>query len=368
VDAQFTQTKAVTRDLADRFIISDDGNARVRRLDPCTGLLETIAGTGSRAFGGDGGPALDAGLTPSDALVDAKGNLIVCDSDNDRIRIIDTTGVITTLVGTGVGGFSGDGGPATAAQINRPTGIEIDANGNLYIADFDNNAVRRVSGGIITTIAGTGTSGFNGDDIAATTANLANPSDIEIDAIGNVYIADFNNNRVRRVDPSGIITTVAGNGEAGATGDGGPATAARLFQPSDVKLDETGALWVTDSGNQRVRRFTVGGNIETVAGTGSRGYAGDGGPATGAAPAVPGAAPRPLLTAGAGHRSRQLRRACTRHHHHRLHQGGRRLPRLRRPHLHSRRRQGEEGLLRRVQVQDVAPGPRATTASQLHRR
>jgi sugar lactone lactonase YvrE len=281
VDAQFGQTKSVTRDLADRFIISDDGNAVVRRLDPCTGLLETIAGTGTRTYGGDGGPARDAGLTPSDALVDANGNLIVCDTDNDRVRIIDTTGVINTLVGTGVGGYSGDGGLATAAQIDRPTGIEIDAAGNLYIADFDNDAVRRVAGGVISTVAGTGVSGYNGDNIAATTATLNNPSDIEVDAAGNIYIADFNNHRIRRVDAAtGLITTVAGTGLAGDTGDGGPATAARLNQPSDVKLDETGALWVTDSANHRVRRFTIGGNIETVAGTGLRGFAGDGGPGT----------------------------------------------------------------------------------------
>jgi sugar lactone lactonase YvrE len=281
VDAQFGQVKSITRDLADRFVISDDGNARVRRLDPCTGLLETIAGSGSRAFAGDGGPALDAGLAPSDAVVDASGNIIVCDTDNDRIRIIDTTGVINTLVGTGVGGYSGDGGPATAAQIDRPTGIEIDTAGNLYIADFDNDVVRKVSGGVISTIAGTGTAGFNGDDIPATTAQLNSPADVEVDAAGNVYIADFNNHRIRRFDvATGNITTVAGTGVAGDSGDGGPATAARLNQPSDMKLDETGALWVTDLGNHRIRRFTVGGNIETVAGTGLRGYAGDGGLAT----------------------------------------------------------------------------------------
>jgi sugar lactone lactonase YvrE len=281
VDAQFGQVKSVTRDLADRFLISDDGSARVRRLDPCTGLVETVAGNGSRAFGGDGGQALDAGLAPSDAVVDASGNIIVCDTDNDRIRIIDTTGLINTLVGTGVGGYSGDGGLAKEAQIDRPTGIEIDAAGSLYIADFDNDVVRRVTGGIINTIAGTGVAGYNGDDILATTAQLNSPSDIEIDAAGNVYIADFNNHRIRRIDAAtGNITTVAGTGVAGDTGDGGLATAARLNQPSDMKFDETGALWVTDLSNHRVRRFTIGGNIETVAGTGLRGFAGDGGLAT----------------------------------------------------------------------------------------
>jgi hypothetical protein len=191
--------------------------------------------------------------------------------------------MIDTLVGTGVGGYTGDGGPATAARIDRPWGIELDAAGDLYIADFDNDAVRRVSGGIITTVAGTGTSGYNGDGILATTARLNNPSDVAIDAAGNLYIADHHNHRIRRVDAGTLmITTVAGTGTEGFGGDGGPATAALLSEPMDVKVDETGAVWITDFQNQRVRRFTVGGTIETVAGTGLRGYEGDGGLATAA--------------------------------------------------------------------------------------
>ena len=280
VDAQLNQTKSVTRDLADRLIVADDGNARVRRVDPCTGLIETIAGSGTRAFSGDGGPALAAGLTASDALVDADGNLIISDTDNNRIRIVDTEGTINTLVGTGTEGFTGDGGPASAATLNHPTGMHLDAAGNLYIADFDNGAIRKVTDGVITTIAGTGVLGYNGDDIAATTAMLNQPTDLEVDEAGNVYIAEFGGHRVRRVDAAtGLITTVAGTGTAGDGGDGGPATAAVLNQPSDVKLDPNGALIVSDFGNQRIRRFTVGGSIETIAGSGLRGYDGDGGPA-----------------------------------------------------------------------------------------
>ena len=280
-DAQFGQVKSVFRDRKGNFLVSDSGNNRVRRVDFTTGLVETLAGSGDPAFGGDGGPALAAGLTLSDVLEDEAGNLIISDTDNDRIRKVDTGGVITTIVGTGVAGFSGDGGPASAAQIDHPTGIELDADGDLFIADFTNNVIRKVdTGGVITTVAGVAgpPAPFNGDDISATTATLSSPTDIAIDAAGNLYIADFGNNRIRRVDAAtGFITTVAGTGDSGGTGDGGPAVAARLDNPSDVKLDETGALWVADLANLRVRRFTVGGNIDTVVGMGERGYAGDGG-------------------------------------------------------------------------------------------
>jgi sugar lactone lactonase YvrE len=253
----------------------------VRRLNVFSGVVETVAGSGEAAFGGDGGPAVDAGLTLSDALEDANGNILISDTDNHRIRRVDAAGIITTIVGTGVPGFSGDGGPAAAAQISHPTGIDLDAAGNLYIADFDNNAIRKVDpSGNITTVAGVGGTpgGFNGDDIPATTATIFNPTDMTVDAAGNLYVADFGNHRVRRVDAAtGIITTVAGTGLAGNDGDGGPAVAARFNNPSDVKFDETGALWVTDFGNHRVRRLTVGGNVDPVIGSGLRGYAGDGG-------------------------------------------------------------------------------------------
>jgi sugar lactone lactonase YvrE len=280
VDAQFGQVKSVTRDRNGNFLVSDAGSNRVRRVDRVSGVVETVAGSGDPVFSGDGGPALAAGLTLSDVVEDASGNIIISDTDNHRIRRIDAAGVIATIVGTGVSGFAGDGGPATEAQIAHPTGLELDAAGNLYIADFDNSAVRRVApNGIITTVAGTGGApGFNGDDMLATAAMLANPTDMAVDAAGNLYIADFGNHRIRRVDAAtGLIATVGGTGGVGNDGDGGPAVAARFTSPSDVKVDETGVLWVADSGNHRVRRFRVGGNVETVAGSGLRGYAGDGG-------------------------------------------------------------------------------------------
>lgn len=272
LDAQLGQVKGVTRDSAGRLIVSDDGNGRVRRLDLCTGVVETIAGNGDTAYSGDDGPATEAGLTVSDALFDADGNLIIADTENHRVRIVDPTGKITTLAGTGIPGFSGDDGPPTAAQLNRPVGLELDGDGALYVADFANGAIRRIADGKITTVAGTGVPGFNGDDIVATTAQLNDPTDMDFDADGNLFIADFDNHRVRRVDAvTKIITTVAGTGAGGFNGDG-PATTTRLNQPGDVKFDSTGALWVTDFGNQRIRRFTPGGSMETVAGDGLRGY------------------------------------------------------------------------------------------------
>ena len=282
LDAQLHQIKSVTRDSAGRLLVADDGNSRVRRLDPCTGLVETIAGNGDPAFGGEGGPAIEAGLTASDALVDADGNILIADAENQRVRMVDPSGTITTVAGTGEAGFSGDHGLATAAQFNQPVGLHLDAAGNLYVADFANGAIRKIADGIITTVAGTGVPGFNGDDILATDAQLNHPTDMDFDADGNLYIADFDNHRVRRVDAgTNIITTVAGTGVEGFNGDG-LAVLTQLDQPSDVKFDQTGALWVADFSNQLIRRFTPGGSLETMAGDGLRGYAGDGGPATAA--------------------------------------------------------------------------------------
>jgi sugar lactone lactonase YvrE len=282
VDAQFGQVKSVARDGDGNFLVSDAGNNRLRRVNALSGVVETVAGNGSPAFGGDGGPAVDAGLTISDALEDAAGNIVFSDTDNNRIRRIDPDGVISTIAGTGVPAFGGDAGPAAAASLNHPTGLALDDAGNLFFADFENNVIRRIdTAGIITTVAGVpGPPGFNGDGIPATSAMLANPTDVTVDGAGNLWIADFENHRVRFVDAAtGLISTAAGTGVLGNDGDGGPAIAARLNNPSDVNLDETGAVWVTDFGNHRVRRFVPNGNIDAVAGTGLRGWAGDGGDA-----------------------------------------------------------------------------------------
>ena len=185
------------------------------------------------------------------------------------------------MAGTGTPGFSGDDGPATTAQLMGPRGLAVAADGNLYIADFGNHRVRRVglSSGRITTVAGTGTAGFSGDDGLATAAQLANPTGVAVDAAGNLYIADNGNHRVRRVDPSGVITTVAGTGAQGFSGDRGPAIAAQLNSPVGVAVDTAGSLYIADRGNERVRRVDPSGVIITVAGTGVQGFSGDRGPA-----------------------------------------------------------------------------------------
>jgi sugar lactone lactonase YvrE len=192
-------------------------------------------------------------------------------------------GIITTVAGNGIAGYSGDGGAATSAQLYHPYGVAVDAAGNLYIADTSNHRIRRVTpGGIITTVAGNGIAGYSGDGGAATSAQLSYPDGMAVDAAGNLYIADNGNRRIRRVTPGGIISTVAGNGTRGYSGDGGAAASAQLYAPSGVAVDAVGNLYIADAGNNRIRRVTPGGIITTVAGNGIAGYSGDGGAATSA--------------------------------------------------------------------------------------
>ncbi len=260
------------------------------------GTITTVAGTGLGGFNGDGIPATSARLAnPVGVAVDSAGNLIIADTLNHRIRRVDaTTGVITTVAGNGIQGFSGDGGPATSARLNDPIAVGVDSAGNLYIADTFNLRIRRVDAatGIITTVAGTGLSGFNGDGIPATSAHLDTPQGVALDGAGNLFIADTLVHRIRRVDAvTGIITTVAGTGLSGSSGDGGPATSARLGNPFGVAMDNTGNLFIGDVSTHRIRKVVPGANgqitgandeiITTVAGT-SNGFSGDGGPATSA--------------------------------------------------------------------------------------
>ena len=240
-------------------------------------IIETIAGGGI----GDNGPAKEARLArPQGVAVDASGNLYIADSRNNRIRKVDTSGTVTTIAGTGEEGNSGDGGPAVEAQLDQPTRVAVDGAGNLYIADFSNHRIRRVdASGTITTIAGTGEGGYGGDGGEAVVAKLFWPSGLAVDGSGNLYIAEYNNHRVRKVDTSGTITTVAGTGVKGFSGDNGPATEARLASPRDVAVDASGNLYISDVTNRRVRKVDSSGMITTIAGTGVRGYSGDGGPA-----------------------------------------------------------------------------------------
>lgn len=245
---------------------------------------------------GDGGAAIDAKIRQSLGITtDSTGNLYIADSGNNRIRKVGLNGKISTVVGNGTAGFGGDGGAATSAQLKRPTGVSFDSSGNMYIADTDNQRIRKVTpGGIISTVAGTGTAGALGDGGAATSAQIGYPSGVAVDSKGNIFIADKNNHKVRRVDGNtGVMTTFAGTGAYGIfSGEGGPATAAQFFSPSDVEVDGADNLLIADSFNNRIRKVSPTGIITTVAGVNPT-YAGevynyyndlggDGGPATSA--------------------------------------------------------------------------------------
>jgi uncharacterized protein (TIGR03437 family) len=273
--ARLNQPSGLAIDASGNLFIADTINRRVRKIGP-DGTITTVAGNGGVGYSGDNGPATSAQLyDPNGIALDASGILFIADEYNQRVRKVGPDGIITTVAGNGTAGYSGDGGPATGAQLNDPNGIALDASGILYIADTDNSRIRRVgSDGTITTVAGNGTGGYSGDGGLAAKAQLNGPKGISIDATGNLYIADTNNNRVRKVSTAGAITTVAGNGALGYAGDGGPATSAKMAYPYGVTLDKAGYLYITDQGNQRIRKVT-GGTISTIAGS----TFGDGAPA-----------------------------------------------------------------------------------------
>ena len=273
----------VTADAYGNFFIADTSNNRIRRVNT-NGFITTVAGTNSSGFSGDGGAATNAKLfSPSGEALDAFGNFFIADTSNGRIRRVDTNGIITTVAGTSTRGFYGDGGAATNALLSSPFGVAVDVFGNLFIADPNNSRIRKVdTNGIITTVAGTNSAGFSGDGGAATIAKLNSPYGIAVDVFGNLFIADSGNSRIRKVDTNGIITTVAGTNSAGFSGDGGAATNAKLNTPYGVALDAFGNLFIADSGNSRIRKVDTNGIITTVAGTNSAGFSGDGGAATNA--------------------------------------------------------------------------------------
>jgi uncharacterized protein (TIGR03437 family) len=253
--------------------------------------ISTIAGNGQTGYSGDGGPATAARLNdPRGVVTDPNGVVYFCDRLNHAVRKIDTNGIISTVAGTGVPGYNQDNIPGTQAMLNQPWRVTLDPAGNLYIADSGNNRIRKLStSGIITTIAGTGKLGYAGDGGPATSAQLDFPEQAELDPFGNLFIADTYNNVVRKVDPSGKITTVAGNGfgagtntalTGGYTGDGGPATKAELNFPVSIAVDTTGVLWISDQGNYVIRKVDSSGTISTAAGIFNvSNYSGDGGPA-----------------------------------------------------------------------------------------
>jgi hypothetical protein len=257
--------------------IADMDNQRIRKVS-ISGVITTVAGNGTAGYSGNGGLATQASLSsPWGVAVDNAGNIFIIDGDNNRIRKVNTSGVISNYAGNGLEGFSGDGGQATQAKLGFPTGVAVDNSGNLYIADSNNARVRKVStSGIITTVAGNGQYGFNGDNIPATQAMLMYPSGVVVDLAGNLYIADIDNSRIRKINTSGVITTVAGNGTWEFNGDGIPANQAGL-DASDVAVDAAGNILIADYSNDRVRKVDAAGIISTVAGNGQAAFSGDGG-------------------------------------------------------------------------------------------
>jgi sugar lactone lactonase YvrE len=273
----------VAVDASGDLFIADYDSSRIREVGS-NGIITTVAGNGTPGSSGDGGAATNAKLNnPQGAAVDATGNLFIADTGNERIRKVGTNGIITTVAGTGTASYFGDGGAATNAKLNYPWGVAVDASGDLFIADCYNNRIREVgTNGIITTEAGNGTPGSSGDGGAAISAELNNPAGVAVDATGNLFIADYGNSRIREVGTNGIITTVAGTGSGGYSGDGGAAVYAALNSPRGVAVDTSGNVFIGDTGNQRIREVQTNGIITTVAGNGTADYAGDGGAATNA--------------------------------------------------------------------------------------
>ncbi len=287
--AQINTPGGLAFDSAGNLYVADAANNRVRRISP-SGTIVTVAGTGVAGYSGDYGPATSAQLNqPVGVAVDSAGNLYIADTGNNRIRVVLTNGTIAPLAGNGNAAFEGDGGPAVLAALHAPEGVAVDAAGNVYIADTKSLRVREVVVGssIIQTLAGSGVAGYSGDGGPGTSAALNSPSSVAVDSAGDVYFTDELNGLVRKINPAGVITTVAGtplpaspNGGAVAVvggGDGGPAIGALLLAPKAVLLDGAGNLYITDSGENKVRMVGTNGIITSIAGNGTCCYSGDGG-------------------------------------------------------------------------------------------
>jgi sugar lactone lactonase YvrE len=279
--ASLAHPAGVAFDSAGNLYLADLNNHIIREVN-IAGIAITVAGTGEQGFSGDGGPATGALLdSPAGVAVYGAGNIYIADTRNHRIRKV-SGGTITTIAGTGVAGFSGDNGPAVSAALDNPTALALDSNGNLYIADTDNHRIRKITGSTISTVAGSGEQFFSGDGAAATAAGLDSPNGVAVDVAGNIYIGDTRNQRIRVVNSLGSISTLAGNGTKAYAGDGGVAASASLARPRGLSVDAQGNIYFADSDNNTIRLIANTGTITTVAGSGSQGFAGDGGAATSA--------------------------------------------------------------------------------------
>ncbi len=266
-----------------QIFIADMMTHRVRGIDPETGVIRTVAGNGARAYGGDGGPADKAYLSnPNDVSTDSKGRVVIADTRHGYVRRVDADGTISTIAGTGLQWDKGDGGPAVSACFMETHAVAHGPNDDIYVADATIGRIRKIdaSTGIITTVAGTGSPGYSGDGGPAVGARIGAPTNIRFDAAGNMYFADPTHHIVRKIDQTGTITTIVGSGEKGFSQDGTKATDAKLSQPSGLAVAADGVVYVSDSGNNCVRRVAADGRLATVAGCPTPGDAGDGGPAT----------------------------------------------------------------------------------------
>lgn len=283
LSAELNNPTQVAVDAIGNLYFTDFANSRIREVNTA-GIIFTVAGNGKTGYVGDGGPATNAELNnPGGIAIDKSGNVYIADADNDVVRMVNTQGNINTFAGTGTSGFSGDGSAATSAKLSAPNAVAVDGLGNVYISDAGNDRIRMVSSsGNISTVAGNGKFAYAGDNGPATSASIDYPYGIAIDGSNNLYIADYVNNRIRKVS-GGTITTIAGNGTPGYTGDGAAATAAELNYPLAVAIGpDSSTVYLTDGADNVIRYIDTKGNIHTCAGNGSAGYTGDGGPATAA--------------------------------------------------------------------------------------
>lgn len=256
-NAELNRPLGVAIDKFDNIYISDFGNNRIRKVDAITGIITTYAGNGDFSYGGDSGLAINASIKGSSGIAcDTFGNLYISDHGNNRIRKVDAMGIMTTYAGNGLGGYGGTGGLADTTKISLPQGLICDISGNIFFIEGGCVGVRKVNvnTGIITTVAGNGTVGFSGDSGPATLAQFYAPVTVAIDRIGNIYIADKGNERVRIVDSLGMVNTVVGTGVAGYSGDGGLADTAKLYYPEGVACDSVGNLFIADFVNNRIRK------------------------------------------------------------------------------------------------------------------